>query len=231
MAGNFGALDAPTSAESLRESALTGPSFDSTRASGATFARPSRVGVRTSLYDCAACARFSCMECTKPVGSATATDLSSARAFKSRLLFSRCSCRSDMAERSAMTSGFSLSDMATDCGCWRKVATGGGAGRGCASVRSIGASWATEALGVMGDTGGRFGDADSERLRERSEVDEASLDEAGRGFVSTRSAGMTARWATSPGAEPENRRKLPIDGCHEMEAHELVAEGPGGGSR
>jgi hypothetical protein len=45
----------------------------------------------------------------------------------------------------------------------------------------------------MGDTGGRFGEADSERFRERSEVDEASLDEAGRGLVSTRSAGMTAK--------------------------------------
>lgn len=116
-----------------------------------------------------------------------------------------------MAERSAMTSGFSLSDMATEGGCCLNVATGGGAGRG-GSVRSTAASWATEALGVMGDTGGRFGDADSDRLRERSEVDEASLEEAGRGFVSTRSAGMAARWSTSPGAEPENRRKLPIDG-------------------
>lgn len=97
-----------------------------------------------------------------------------------------------------MTSGFSLSDMATEGGCWVKVATGGGAGRGSASVRSMGASCATEALGVMGDTGGRLGDADSERLRERAETDddEASLDEAGRGFVSTRSAGMAAGWAT-----------------------------------
>lgn len=137
-----------------------------------------------------------------------------------------------MAERRAMTSGLSLSAMATEGGCWVKVATGGGAGRGCASVRSMGASWATEALGVMGDTGGRFGDADAERLRERSETDEdeASLDEAGRGFVSTRSAGMAAGWATSPGAEPENRRKLPTAGCHEREAPGLVAGGPEGGS-
>jgi hypothetical protein len=64
----------------------------------------------------------------------------------------------------------------------------------------------------MGDTGGRFGDADSDRLRERSEADEASLEDAGRAFVSTRSAGMTARWATTAGAAPENRRELPIDG-------------------
>ena len=100
-----------------------------------------------------------------------------------------------MAERRAMTSGLSLSDMATEGGCCLNVAVGGGAGRACASVRSTVASWATEALGVMGDTGGRFGDADSDRLRERSEADEASLEDAGRAFafVSTRSAGMTAR--------------------------------------
>jgi len=99
-----------------------------------------------------------------------------------------------MAERRAMTSGLSLSDMATEGGCCLNVATGGGGGRG-SSVRSTVASWATEALGVMGDTGGRFGDADSDRLRERSEADEASLEDAGRAFafVSTRSAGMTAR--------------------------------------
>jgi hypothetical protein len=59
-------------------------------------------------------------------------------------------------------------------------------------VRSMGASWATDALGVMGDTGGRFGEADSERLRDRPDVDEASLEEAGRGSVSTKSAGMAA---------------------------------------
>jgi len=118
-----------------------------------------------------------------------------------------------MADRSAMASGFSLSDMATEGGCCLKVATGGGAGRGGA-VRSTGASWAMEALGVMGDTGGRFGEADSDRLRDRSEVEEASLDEAGRAPVSTRSAGMTARWATSPG-------------CHKLEAQGQVARGSG----
>lgn len=97
-----------------------------------------------------------------------------------------------MAERKAMASGFSLSAMATDGGCWRKVATGGGAGRGRVSVCSSGASWAMVAVGVMGDTGGRLGEADSERFRECAEDDEAALDEAGRAaaFVSTRSAGM-----------------------------------------
>ena len=44
----------------------------------------------------------------------------------------------------------------------------------------MGASWAMLARGVMGDTGGRSGDADSEGLRERADVEEASLDEAGR---------------------------------------------------
>jgi hypothetical protein len=119
-----------------------------------------------------------------------------------------------MAERRARTSGLSLSDMATDGGCWAKVATGAGGGRACASVRSKGASWATDALGVMGDTGGRFGEADSERLRDRSDDDEASLDEAGRGVVSTRSAGMTAAWTTTTtrGAEPESFRRFPIGG-------------------
>jgi hypothetical protein len=195
IAGNLGAPEgAPMSAESLRVSTPSCPPLASASASapGADSARRASVGVRTSLYDCAACALFSWIDCAKPAGSATATDLSSASALRSRLLFSRCSCSSEMAERSARTSGLSLSEMATDGGCCLKVAGGGGAGRGCASVRSTGASWATEALGVMGDTGGRFGDADSERWRERADVDEASLDEAGRGFVSTRSAGMTA---------------------------------------
>jgi len=113
-----------------------------------------------------------------------------------------------------MASGFSLSDMATEGGCCLKVATGAGAGRGCASVRSTGASWATEALGVMGDTGGRFGDADSERFRERSDDDEASLDEAGRASVSTSSAGMAA---AGRAASTGRRRKcgdLPVPGMH-----------------
>jgi hypothetical protein len=178
--------------------------------------------VRMSLYDRGACARFCCMERAKPRGSVTATDFSSARAMRSCLLFSRCSCNSDMADRSAMASGFSLSDIATEGGCCLKVATGGGFGRG-ASVRSTGASWAIEALGVMGDTGGRFGEALSDRFRERSDVDEASLDEVGRASVSTRSAGMTARWATPPGAAPEESSQNTDRRCQ-------VACGPEGGN-
>jgi hypothetical protein len=95
-----------------------------------------------------------------------------------------------MADRSAMASGFSLSDIATEGGCGLKVAAGGGAGRGRGSVRSTGASWAAEAVGVRGDTGGRSGVGDLERLPERSEAVEASLEETGRVVVSTRSAGM-----------------------------------------
>jgi len=92
-----------------------------------------------------------------------------------------------------MASGFSLSEMATGAGCCLKVATGGGAGRGGGSVRATGASWAAATVGVMGDTGGRVGEVDSDCLCERTE--EASLD-AGRGFVSTSSAGMAAGWAS-----------------------------------
>lgn len=99
-----------------------------------------------------------------------------------------------MADRRAMASGFSLSEMGSEVGCCMKVAVGGGTMRGGASVRATGASWAAVTVGVMGDTGGRFGDADSERFPERSEVVEASLDEAGRGVVSTRRAGMAALW-------------------------------------
>jgi hypothetical protein len=134
-----------------------------------------------------------------------------------------------MAERRAIASGFSLSEMATEGGCWMKVATGGGAGRGRASVRATGASWAADAVGVMGDTGGRFGDADSERFRERPEVDEASLDEAGRGFVSTRSAGMTARW-TSPGAEPARFADYRSAAVTGQRRKGQVAQRPGGWS-
>jgi hypothetical protein len=123
-----------------------------------------------------------------------------------------------MAERSAMASGFSLSDIATAGGCCRKVATGGGAGRGRGSVRSTWASWAREAVGVMGDTGGRLGEADSDRFRDRSE--EASLDEAGRGVVSTRSAGMAARWTVCRGAGPRscaNHRSVARQGAQRSE--------------
>lgn len=92
-----------------------------------------------------------------------------------------------------MASGFSLSDMGTEGGCCLKVAADGGTTRGWLSVLGTGASCATVAVGVMGDTGGRFGEVDSERFRERSDVVEASLEEAGRVvLVSTRSAGMAA---------------------------------------
>lgn len=106
-----------------------------------------------------------------------------------------------------MASGFSLSDMGTEGGCCRNVAVWGGTTRGRASVRSTGASWAAATVGVMGETGGRLGEADSERFLERSEVVEASLEDTGRGVVvstrrggestgrgvvSTRSAGMAA---------------------------------------
>lgn len=197
MAGSFD-LEVFTSmsVESLRASAPVCPVCSWVLSSCSGSARPASVGANTLPGNWAAWACCSWMARAKLAGSETAADLSSARALRSRLLFSRCSCKRDMAERRAMASGFSLSDMATEGGCWRKVATGGGAGREGASVRSIGASWATEAVGVMGDTGGRLGEADSERLRERSDVDEASLDEAGRWFavvfVSTRSAGMAA---------------------------------------
>lgn len=93
-----------------------------------------------------------------------------------------------MADRRAMASGFSLSEMATDGGWLMKVAAGGGTTRG----RSMGASCATVAVGVMGDTGGRSGETEPDRLREWSETVEALLDEAGRIEVSTRSAGMAA---------------------------------------
>lgn len=91
-----------------------------------------------------------------------------------------------------MASGLSVSEMATEGGCGVKVAVGGGAGRGRGSLRSTGASWATVAVGVRGDTGGRSGVGDFERLAEWWERVEASLDEAGRVLVSTRSAGMAA---------------------------------------
>lgn len=59
------------------------------------------------------------------------------------------------------------------------------------SEGSTGANWAAVTVGVMGDTGGRLGEVDSERFLERSEVVEASwVEEGGRGLVSTRSAGM-----------------------------------------
>jgi hypothetical protein len=149
---------------------------------------PASVGVRMSWYDCDACARCSWSDRTNACGSETAAALSSSSAFRSRLLFSRCICRSDIADRSAIASGLSLSDIATGGGCCLNLAVGGGAARG-RSVRSTGASWAAEVVGVSGDTGGGVGDF------ERSEVVEASLDETGR--VSTRSAGMAVRGHSS----------------------------------
>lgn len=113
-----------------------------------------------------------------------------------------------MAERRAMASGFSLSEMGTEGGCCLKaVGAGGGGGalRGRESERSMGASWATVAVGVMGDTGGRSEVGDSERFWEAPEVDEAPLDDAGRRFVSTSSAGMAAGGGRR-GAALEGRR-------------------------
>lgn len=68
-----------------------------------------------------------------------------------------------MADRRAIASGFSLSDIETGGGCVRKVARGGG--RTCLRVSkgSMGASCATETVGVMGETGGRAGDCDLDR--------------------------------------------------------------------
>lgn len=77
-------------------------------------------------------------------------------------------------------------------------AGGAGAFRGGASLRGrsrtsgrsagTGASCATVAVGVMGDTGGRSEVGDSERF----DVDDVSLEDAGRKSVFTSSAGMVA---------------------------------------
>lgn len=64
--------------------------------------------------------------------------------------------------------------------------------RGSAWEPSSGASWAWERGGVMGDTGGRVGETEAERLVEGAEVAKGLLDEAGRGVVSTSRAGMAA---------------------------------------
>lgn len=63
-------------------------------------------------------------------------------------------------------------------------------GRSRTSGRSAGtgASCATVAVGVMGDTGGRSEVGDSERF----DVDDVSLEDAGRKSVFTSSAGMVA---------------------------------------
>lgn len=97
-----------------------------------------------------------------------------------------------------MASGFSLSEIGTDGGCCLKVVGAGGGGggggalRGRDSERSMGASWATVAVGVMGETGGRSEVGDSERFCEAPEVDEASLEDGGRKSVLTSSAGISA---------------------------------------
>jgi hypothetical protein len=82
-----------------------------------------------------------------------------------------------------MASGLSLSEMGSEGGCWRKVvaAGGGGATLGPASG-GRGASWATVAVGVMGETGGRS------EVGEPGRVAEAASPTA----VSTSSAGMSA---------------------------------------
>lgn len=120
--------------------------------------------------------------------------MSSSRALRSRRLFSRWSCSSDMAERSAIASGFSLSEMGTEGGCCLKVAAGGGCGgatRGRVSAGSGRASCAAATVGVIGDTGGRLGDRERERRWEGwSEGVEELLGEVDGGLVSTRSAGM-----------------------------------------
>lgn len=199
IAGNLGADFESVLTESLR------PAPPSPSSLMAASVRPASVGVSMSLCAPAAFARCSCSERTKASGSWTAACLSSSSALRSRLLFSRCICSSDIAERSAMASGFSLSEMGTEGGCCLKV-VGAGAGRGGGSLRgreserSMGASWATVAVGVMGDTGGRSEVGDSERFS--PEVLEASLLDAGRRSVLRTSAGMAAeggvvlgRWA------------------------------------
>jgi hypothetical protein len=221
IGGNFGAPPvACECVESLRasvflalSSSLESPSI-----------RPANVGVRISWDDRDACARCSCIDRTNACGLETAAALSSSSALRSRLLFSRCNCKIDIADRSAMASVFSLSDIATGGGRGMKMAVGGGggAGRGCC-VRSTGeASWAADDVGVRGDTGGLSGDC--ERIPE--EVAEASLERTGTGReslqaafpaspedagrVSTRSAGMAARWKTSPGANWQVTDRRPL---------------------
>lgn len=88
-----------------------------------------------------------------------------------------------MADRRAMASGLSVSDMATEAGCDLKTALCGGAGRGWTLALSTGGSgsgsgsWGAELVGVIGDTGGRLGESGREEVE--------SVEEAGRGLVST----------------------------------------------
>jgi hypothetical protein len=195
IAGNLGAAFESVLTESLR------PAPPSSSLLMAASVRPASVGVRMSLCAPAAFARCSCSERTNASGSWTAACLSSSSALRSRLLFSRCICSSDIADRRAMASGFSLSEMGTEGGCCLKVVgagagAGAGAGRGGGSLRgreserSRGASWATVVVGVMGETGGRSEVGDSERFS--PEVLEASLLDVGRRSVLRTSAGMAA---------------------------------------
>jgi hypothetical protein len=79
---------------------------------------------------------------------------------------------------------------------------------------------------VRGDTGGRSGEGDLERVPECAEAVEASL-EAGRVLVSTRSAGMTAWWKMSPGASrPETRGRKAIGDDETVERRGQVAQRP-----
>jgi hypothetical protein len=127
------------------------------------------VDVKISPRLLAAIALLVWRERAKALGSETAVDLSSSNALRSRLLFSRCSWSSEMAERSAIASGFSLSFIGTGGGCGRKVAVGGGTARVRDGECCRGAaSWATVAVGVMGDTGGRSGSSDVEEVSTKS---------------------------------------------------------------
>lgn len=143
------------------------------------------------------CERWAWRDCANAWGSDMAAVFRSCRALRSRLLFSRCSWSSDMAERSAIASGFSLSDMGSDGGCWRNAATGGG--RTCfsdAEGSGRGASFAGAVVGVRGDTGGRPGEREWERSVSRSSegasvsVGEAERVLVGEGMVN---AGMVQR--------------------------------------
>ena len=101
-----------------------------------------------------------------------------------------------------------------------KVACCGGTIRALGSEGGGGASCAAATVGVIGDTGGRLGEPDSERLWSRSrsrsrcsvviEVEEVLEGDTGRAlvvFVSTRSAGMAARWRQRGGG----RDVLPVE--------------------
>lgn len=124
-----------------------------------------------------------------------------------------------MAERRAIASGFSLSDMGTEGGCCMKVADGGGCGgatRGRASWGSGRASCAAATVGVIGDTGGRLGERDCDRLWVRWSGVEELLGEVDGVLVSTRSAGMAevdSRLEDSKWREPWGREAAASGGA------------------